>query len=79
MKISKVRNLILVIFIFLDVEFGYIYPKKSVRSLMIHLIKAFMLAMKVQISIGYMILIAAKFLLQEMYILIKLTVMTEEI
>ena len=78
-KISKVRNRILVIFVFLDVEFGYIYPRKSVRSLMIDLIRAFMLAIKAQISTRYMILTAAKFLLQEMYILMKFTVMTEEI
>lgn len=78
-KISKVRNCILAIFIFLDIKFGYIYPRKSVRSLMIDLIRTFMMAMKVQISIRYMILTAGKFLLEEMNILIKPIVMIEEI
>lgn len=78
-KILKARNLILNIFVFLDVQSRYTYVKKSARSQMIDLLKAFMLALKAVISIGYMIFLAAKFLLQEICILIKLTNMIKKI
>ena len=61
-KISKVRNHTLVIFVFLDVKSGSIYPRKSAKSEMIDLIRAFTLAIKVPISIRYMILTMVKFL-----------------
>lgn len=47
--------------------------------MIINLIKTFILAIKQQMSTGYMILIVARFLLQEIYILMKLTIITEEI
>lgn len=61
-KISKVKNHILVIFVFLDVKFGFIYLKKSIKSLMIDFIRAFIMPMKATISIKYMILTMVEFL-----------------
>ncbi len=49
-------------------------PKKKAKSLMIDLIKIFTWAMKVPTNIGCTILNVAEFLLQKLYILIKLNV-----
>lgn len=76
---SKLRNYILIIFIFLDVKFGFIYQKKIVKGSMIDLIRPFMIAIKVLTNTGYMIFIVVKFLSPEIYILIKFNVKTIKI
>ena len=78
-KITKIRSCILVISIYLSIEFGYIYLKRYRGSYIRNLIKVSMSAKMAPISIGYIILVTAKFLLLRIYIFIRLEIMTQKI
>lgn len=78
-KIFKAKNLILATFKLLDVKSGYIYLRKGAKSQMTDLIMAFMLNIKAIINIKYIIFIMVEFILQEICILMKLTVMKKKI